>query len=976
MRYVSYLLFLGFLFLFPNANAQNEPYSSSYIKQQIEVFKADQRGPYKDLRWFCTDGSVRMPKDPCPAAIAPGRQHARYKDVVESIGGRNHIFFGQILAYTTPEELWDDKNLNSRLKQYQLGKYLYGVDDGWVLRKGQYYRGAFQEEDEEAAGIDFYEWILTKNQVVSEKYYLIRESLKDVPHSGDNNLAQSIRSQSKAISDADNRFMKTRVKIHGQPDASDIQRVENYQNKYKSSLSSSETEKLNKLIATMRSYYKPVDGSKLMNDTKYLSNNSLGSSISSYTQNTDFTSAEATTKASAELLYTIRTKLVEEKNPRARLEILDLSLRLEEFIFKKSREWNPKTLESLMSKIYHLGLANTGAGYVELWEWNEMKNTLNPSSYKNITLGELMYYLQTAQGQVEWCASMVKAYYQDIVNSYGEFEPMAYGFIDDRIRGSIMLPLGDAVGELGAYIAKEAKLNNKVMDFKNTTSIRGLNPGYAFGELVVVEENPEDVDVSSDKIYIFQRPPSGLKPVAGIATVEEGNMVSHVQLLARNLGIPNSAMGQADLQALKKFNGKKIFYAVSNKGTVIMKLSDDMTLVEKELFEGQKDEKKEKRGDEKIAVPIDKLRLDLNRVMNMREVDASSSGNLCGPKAANLGQLKKIFPNHVVEGLVIPFGIFRDHMDMTMPGKNTSYWGFLTDMFKEADSMREKGSAESMVETFQLGKLAELRKAIMKMPLRDKFKNQMKEEYKKAYGEAFGKIPVFLRSDTNMEDLKEFTGAGLNLTLFNVAGEQAIFDGIKEVWASPYTERSFKWRQKYLSNPENVFPSILVIPGVNVEHSGVMITKGIRSGIDNDLTVAMSRGAGGAVDGQIAETYLIRMDQTYDLIAPSRESKYNYLPKTGGVDKRETAFNERILDSNGIKTICEMAEMIRKRMPKAWDGNYDGAYDVELGFKDGKLWLFQIRPFVENKKALSSDYLESITPKSNTNRKIPLNTNI
>ena len=98
-----------------------------------------------------------------------------------------------------------------------------------------------------------------------------------------------------------------------------------------------------------------------------------------------------------------------------------------------------------------------------------------------------------------------------------------------------------------------------------------------------------------------------------------------------------------------------------------------------------------------------------------------------------------------------------------------------------------------------------------------------------------------------MEDLKEFTGAGLNLTLFNIKKEQKILQGIKQVWASAYTERSFKWRQKYLLNPENVYPSILIIPSVDVDYSGVMITKGINAGTENDLTVAFSRGAGGAV---------------------------------------------------------------------------------------------------------------------------------
>ena len=68
----------------------------------------------------------------------------------------------------------------------------------------------------------------------------------------------------------------------------------------------------------------------------------------------------------------------------------------------------------------------------------------------------------------------------------------------------------------------------------------------------------EDIEVSSDKIYIFQRPPADLKPIAGIATVEEGNMVSHVQLLARNLGIPNAALTSSNLNSLKKFEGQKV----------------------------------------------------------------------------------------------------------------------------------------------------------------------------------------------------------------------------------------------------------------------------------------------------------------------------------------------------------------------------------------------------------------------------------
>ena len=72
----------------------------------------------------------------------------------------------------------------------------------------------------------------------------------------------------------------------------------------------------------------------------------------------------------------------------------------------------------------------------------------------------------------------------------------------------------------------------------------------------------------------------------------------------------------------------------------------------------------------------------------------------------------------------------------------------------------------------------------------------------------------------------------------------------------------------------------------------------------------------------------------------------------------------------------DLAEKIRETLPKETNSDYEGAYDVELGFKDGKLWLFQIRPFVENKKALSSDYLVSITPTINNKKEISLDLKI
>jgi len=67
---------------------------------------------------------------------------------------------------------------------------------------------------------------------------------------------------------------------------------------------------------------------------------------------------------------------------------------------------------------------------------------------------------------------------------------------------------------------------------------------------------------------------------------------------------------------------------------------------------------------------------------------------------------------------------------------------------------------------------------------------------------------------------------------------------------------------------------------------------------------------------------------------------------------------------------------VRVKVPERTDPSYKGAYDMEMGFQNDKLWLFQIRPFVENKKAQNSDYLKSISPKVNESKKISLSNKI
>jgi rifampicin phosphotransferase len=970
MKLRIFLLCFSLLFALQSLFAQKK--ADADIRKMIDNYMVDPRGPYKDIRWYCADGSYAEPKVGCASENKKNLQRARYKDEVDALGKTNHIYLGQILSKTGYSDFWDAANRQSRMKQYMLGRFLMAADNGWVLRRGQYYRGAFQVEDEEAWGIAFFEWLLAKDDAIKQNFFAIRQAAKDIPHSGDDSKTLEMRAISKNISEAYSPFMDLRIKIHGQPETKDIAAVKDFQVKHDAKLSADLKAQMKNLVKVMETVFAPVQMASL---NKYL--NKLPKESAMLAKINAFVTAQASTPVGAEraeafagMMWDIRENLLTEPKGRGRLALLDISNQLESIFFKEAGEWETKTLGEELKKVHALAWAAAAAGFIEKWEWEGTEFLIRPSTKSEMSLAELNRVLDISRAMVEWGTGQGRAAFSDVINLYSAFEPLAVGFLDDRIRSSVLLHLGYSVGKLGDFISNEAKLSNHVFDISDQSSIRGLNPGFAKGELIVVSGNENTSEVSADKIFVFNRPPSDLKPVAGIATVSEGNLVSHVQLLARNLGIPNMVLSLGNLEALQKFSGKQIFYAVSNKGTVVMKLADDMTAEEKKLFE------KKVRKEDKISVPVEKLNLTQQKVVRITDVRSGDSGKLCGPKAANFGQLKSMFPDNVVDGFVIPFGIFRAHFDQKIPGGTQSYWEYLNAIFDRSEDMAAKGTSPMEVETFTLSELEKLRTFIKSMPLMPEFIQDLNDCFRESFGQEMGKVPVFLRSDTNMEDLKDFTGAGLNLTLFNVVDAEKILQGIKDVWASPYSERSYKWRQKYLNDPENVFPSILVIPSVDVDYSGVMVTKGIRTNNPNDITIAFSRGAGGAVDGQAAESFVLRGNGSTSLVSPAREPYYNSLPVLGGTQKNITSFEKPILKTTNLRTLREIAAEIKEKLPQAPGIETNGPWDVELGFKDDKLWLFQVRPFVENKNAMASEYLKSITPEIPESKMISLSSKL
>ena len=221
---------------------------------------------------------------------------------------------------------------------------------------------------------------------------------------------------------------------------------------------------------------------------------------------------------------------------------------------------------------------------------------------------------------------------------------------------------------------------------------------------------------------------------------------------------------------------------------------------------------------------------------------------------------------------------------------------------------------------------------------------------------------IFVRSDTNVEDLAGFTGAGLNLTLPNVVGYENLLSGISSVWASPFTARAFAWRQSHMTQPEHVYTSILLLESVASDKSGVLVTQDIDTGNRGIVSVAVNEGLGGAVDGQAAESLRIPLDGSSVQVLATATAEWRRVPDpNGGLTFLPSSGSDTVLEPLEIVQMIDFAQHLPEKFPSITDDEGNSApADVEFGFLNGDLRLFQLRPFLDSKMAMGINYLQQM----------------
>ncbi|MDZ7737372.1 MAG: PEP/pyruvate-binding domain-containing protein [Gammaproteobacteria bacterium] len=908
--------------------------------------KQSDRGPFARIRWFCADGTILPPEPYACRDHGGGRQHGEYSERTTTLRDHGYLI-ANILAALDPQQVLAGEA--SHLKWILLERYLFEADDGWILRKARHYRGALQSEGEARAAQSLLLAMLEENRYRGTHFLLLREAARLLPWHAEFGAFDKARTLTSTIAEADPGFTEIRNKIHSFPEPDDIDKVRRYADGV------SDPEQRQQLDALVAALEQTFQASEPVPALRQLAAAQPETDTHDKWHNlardwTAATTSEQRLTVAGSILVSLRESLNTLTN-RQRLIALDLSLAAEQAAFSEgiellsetgthSRQWYLQRLQDNLDVLYGIGFLTEREWHAQRERLADLDGTPALANYR-----DSLDYLARITA---WTDARFGFFFQNQLRRFAEIEPRIEGFIHDRMRGSPLLLHGHLLTALMTDADQLAGVRHEIFGQTVNLGLRSLNPGMARGTLRSLSDYHQ-ADLSREKpVVLAAETIASLPPVAGILTAREGNVLSHVQLLARNLGIPNIVVSSELLPGIEEYIGERVVLLASPGGVV--RLHRDGPRWDPVFPE---------RPDRPVAISadLDKLELGKTDPIALNKLRADDAGRIVGPKAAELGGLKQHFPDRLSPGLAIPFGAFRELLEQPHQAGGPSLFEWMRRNYVRLEGIDNPAIRQQQTSAY----LAEVRQRIRNMELGPSFRQQLKSRMQAVFG-TDGSYGVFVRSDTNIEDLPGFTGAGLNLTVPNVVGFEQVIDAIKAVWASPFTERAFGWRQALMDQPEHVYVSVLLHQTVPADKSGVMVTADITNNQPGTYSIAVNEGPGGGVEGQTAESLTVDADSgEVRLLATAAEPLKWMLPAAGGMQQVPASGAERVLSKNEIEQLISFGHALSENYPGLLDAEGQPApADIEFAFADGHLYLIQLRPFLQSSRAQRNSLLAEL----------------
>lgn len=928
---------LALLALAANA-AQAQTWPQQQMRQWVLEMREQPRGPFRRLRWFCADGTVLPPQPYACEGHGGGRQHGELNETARRI--REAGFqFATVLAAADPTSLL--QRGAPRLKQVLLERYLVAVDDGWIYHRARYYRGAFQVEAESAAARRILAAMLSRENFLGADYLVLTEAARLLPLDGSTADFQKIRAQASALARENPRLTPLRNKIHSQPAAEDAREALRLAEQLGQA---PEVAALRELGAAIEAFYaRPLSAQQLRQAAGLLGDSPLATALQQGGQ--QLTSAEPPQRLAltSGLMARVRGALPELQPVSRQLQALELLLALEQDVQATGNQLagGRRSVEESLA-LLRAGLdASYGAGWLTPREYHQQQRALgafdaSPAGMSLLAARSELDYLGRT---LDWARARARMQFGLAVEHFAALAPLVRGFGIDRLRGSPLRLVAAALDSLRQDTEHLAGVRHRVFGRVLSGGARVLTPGMARGVLRFGAG-----DQRTGSIHVLPETTAELPAAAGVITANHGNALSHVQLLTASLGIPNVRVQRDLLELLARHRGERVVLAASPGGVVeIHPDGDDWD----RYFQPAA-----------AAAPSDKPRLAplpppaaQVEILSLDELAARPRGLHAGPKATHLAQLRQRYPGRVSPALVLGYGAFRALLEAPVEAGGPSAWEWFQSQYAELPGAQ--GRRQNPLRAL----LAWMRHRVTTAPLPAELEQHLRQRLRKQFG-ADGAYGVFVRSDTNAEDLPGFNGAGLNRTVPNVVGEDAVLQAIRQVWASPFTERAFGWRERHLQNPTEVMVSVLLHRSVAVEKSGVLVTTDLRSDTPGGVTVVAGEGVGAGVGNEAAETLLLHPGKAEPrLLASATAPLRKVLDASGGIRQEPADGPEYLLRRGEIQALEELAASLPERFPDLLGDQPNASYDVEFGFRDGQLYLFQVRALQQAQGTAGHPYL-------------------
>ncbi len=921
---------------------QPTPETLAEARRIVQEMIRNPRGPYSRILWYCNDGTTQPPIAYACRERGGGRQHAEYSADRERLA-RLGWSVGTIFAPLEIADLMHSAPRQQRLRELALERYLIDIDNGWVLQRALGYRGRVQVEDENAAGRALLLSLVSDTDFGLANYLLIRESARVIPHGEETDLARTVRRAAVELAELDPAAEPWRAEIHGTPTAATAQRLRQW-------LARQRRDDVKRLGEGIAVDLDALYGESGRRERLHAALNRLRSpDAAANFRNAIITALDASAlnriDSLCNSLAVVRGTGFGRLPPDRRLALIDalpgveteVQLSYQELIATQSltRSELLSLSESLLNCAY-------GSGLLSGEEVDSLRKALSGANRAVVSLDSYRNAVNRLKRAPGWAIGTIRHTFAEALIRYTALDPRAARFADDLLRSSPMWILGDTLRILSRDVdqlyGSVVELNGQMLD----TAV-ALNGGIARGPLRIFEtiEAVEHATLAPGDIVVLPETIAELSPVAGILTLGEGNALSHVQLLARNFGIPNVAIDQGTVDILRPLSGRDVLLAVDDGGDVLLAPVDDRVLSALQTLE-----RRTPRVTGLIDVPMPDL--GLRELLPLARLGRELSGLVVGPKAANLGELNRLFPGRVAPAIAIPFGVYAAHLRIAGLDRR------IADAFA--------GHAAGRLSANELNaELADVRKQVAALELSSDLRARLEDEMAEEFGEP-GSYGVFVRSDTNVEDLPQFTGAGLNETVPHVVGLEAQLATVPRVWSSVLSPRALAWRSSVLSNPARIYASVLLMQSVAATKSGVLVTANLFDRRTPGLTASTAWGIGGAVAGEAAETVVITADDV-ELVTAAKSPYQRRLAAAGGIEWIPAEAG-RVLDEREIAALRELVEEVsQKYEPVPDDTGRPRPWDIEFGFVDGELTLFQIRPLVERNTRNADALLNQLRPR-------------